>query len=152
MEGLRVLTGDFVKTVAIIASALGCLFITAYAYVKGTRQALGPVEQGTIAFGGFAILVWIIGREATAANLIIQAGDIVAFVPTLITLVRTRQGEHPAPWAAWSLGFLCSIGVTLESWQGHWAELAYPVVSLSIHLVTLGFAFTYWRRRKPLEV
>jgi hypothetical protein len=142
-----VMTGDFIKTVAIIASELGCLFILAYALKSGIRQKLGAVEWMTLAYGGVAILSWVISRQATAANLVIQAGDFVAFLPTIAALLRSHQGEHPAPWAAWSLGFICSLGVSLSRWQGNWAELAYPVVNIGVHATTFAFAFLYWRRR-----
>lgn len=142
-----VMTGDFIKTVAIIASELGCLFILAYALKRGVRQRLGVVEWATLSYGVVAILSWVVSRQATLANLIIQAGDFVAFLPTLAALLRHRQGEHPAPWAAWSLGFICSLGVSLARWQGNWAELAYPVVNIGVHLTVLSFSIVYWRQR-----
>lgn len=148
------MTADWVKSMAIVANMIGCGVTLVFVIIHLRKENRGSLvfsldlpDKLSGLSGLVSVVAWLIWRSATVANLIVQGGELAGFYPTVRKLVKTRRGEHPAPWAAWTAGFVFMIGVVVIRWQGRWADLAYPAISLLSHGTVLVLSSIYWRRR-----
>lgn len=128
------MTGDLVKSVLAFTDLFVCTIITSLILFKGYYPKLSIVEKLVILFSVSSVLIWIILRSATYANLLLQFGYILAFVPTYLGVYKNSSAEKALPWFLWTLSFVINMVVITIRWSGAWQDFVNPSIAVLLHL------------------
>lgn len=139
------MSGDWAKSLQPLAGALACVGTLIFALRRGKLARPGKADSVVLAIGLLSALVWFAYRDATSANLILQAGFVLSFVPTLRDVWQRPDRESPLPWFMWGAAYLLLIAVVALRWSGRWPDLVYPVNSFFWHALVGVIA---WRGRR----
>lgn len=143
-----VMTRDFALASVALVPTVGCVAVLVHVWRHEKCQALDLTDYVACALGLSAVPAWVYFREATAANLIVQAAEFIGFVPTFRDLVTRRRRESPPSWAAWSVAYVITLVMVAMRWKGHAADAVYPVLSLVNHFAVLVVAVVLLRRAR----
>jgi glucan phosphoethanolaminetransferase (alkaline phosphatase superfamily) len=127
------MTGDLVKSVLAFTDFFVCAIITFFILFKGYYSKLSIFEKLVIVFSAASIFAWVIFRSATFANLLLQPGYILAFIPTYVNAYKNPLTERALPWFLWAFSFILSIIVVIMRWEGAWQDIVNPSIALLLH-------------------
>lgn len=127
------MSDDLVKTLFPTIGSLLCIFTFVVAVVTGERRQLDGFERVALCLGVVAGLMWWQLHSATYANMAVQLGGAIGFVPTYRGIIKNPRKERSLSWWLWTNGFLVSAIVVLLRWQGQYQDLAYPVTMTIAH-------------------
>lgn len=127
------MTGDAIKSVLAFTDFFACAVITCFILSKGYYSKLNIVEKLVIAFSAASILAWAFLQSATFANLLLQPGYILAFVPTYLNAYKNPSTERALPWFLWAFSFVLSIIVVAMRWEGAWQDLVNYSIAFFLH-------------------
>lgn len=136
----RAMTKDWVKSALPTISAVQCVLTFLLALFVGSVRELGTYDTIVLGFGIMASLVWYTRKSPTAANMMLQAGITIGFIPTFQSVWDAPQTEFALSWFLWTISFLCNIAVVILRWQGKWRDLVYNVNCAWMHLVVAVLA------------
>ena len=128
-----VMSDDWVKSLLPTVSSLMCIVTFLLSLAKGKLSKLGLFDTAALVFGLAASLAWWQLQSATYANLILQVGICIGFIPTLRSVWKTPSNEQPLPWFLWTGAYALMIVVVYLRWRGQYQELVYPVECLIAH-------------------
>jgi hypothetical protein len=112
-------------------SSAFCVLTFFVAIAKGGKLSkLNKFDAAALVIGVIAAFTWFFLKSAAYANLILQAGVLLGFVPTW----RTAKSERPLPWFIWTAAYVLGVIVVAMRWTGHWGELVYPGMCIFAHL------------------
>lgn len=127
----RSMSGDWMVSLLPTVSSMFCILTFVVAIAKGGRfSKLDVFDKSALVLGMIAILSWYILKSATYANLIVQGGVIIGFVPTW----RNAHKERPLAWFIWTSAYALGTILIAMRWTGQWENLAYPVICFFAHL------------------
>ena len=127
------MTGDVVKSVLAFTDLFACVVITFFILFKGYYSKLNIVERLVIAFSVASVFIWAILRSATFANMLLQPGYMLAFVPTYLNVYKNPSTERALPWFLWTFSFILSVIVVALRWDGAWQDFVNPSIALLLH-------------------
>ena len=127
------MTGDAIKSVLAFTDLFACTIITLFILSKGYYSKLNILENLVIIFSVGSIFIWFFLRSAAYANLLLQPGYVLAFVPTYINAYKSPLTERALPWFLWAFSFVLSIIVIILRWGGAWQDLFNPSIALLLH-------------------
>lgn len=91
-----------------------------------------------VGFDVAAIVYWLLGGGAVAANFIAVSTSIITFIPLWRTTYQHPQGEQPLPWALWTCAYFCMcMAVITGTGAGEIGLYIFPIYYLLLHLVVL---------------
>lgn len=123
---------DWVKSILPILSSLACIVTFCSALSNGKFSALEKYDSIALVFGIISALVWYIFQSASWANVILQLGVVVSFIPTYRGLIKDPFKEKSLPWFVWSSAYVLSLIVIILRWQ-QWQEVVYPIGGFILH-------------------
>lgn len=132
--------GHWMKDILPVLDLLGSLVIWSFAFSWGRFSRLSREDYSIVATVIAALLAWKIYGDALDANVVLQLGNLISFVPIARNTWRRREVELVAPWAWWSAAYaidLALVAVNLNSWK----EFAFPAACLLTHFTVGAFAF-----------
>lgn len=129
-----VMSGDWTKSILPLANALACTMTFLFSLCKGKLSKIDLWDGLALSIGMISILIWYYCKSATYANLALQASYVVSFLPTARCVWKNPATEKILPWCLWSLAFAFNIIAILLRWKGHYQDLAYPVINITIVL------------------
>jgi hypothetical protein len=127
------MTADLAMYMLPATTAVATIGTFAYSLGVGRFQPIRRWDWLILAIGCVAGLVWWVYRSATDANLIVVFALMLSFWPTYRALWRTPSLETPPAWLVWTLAYALGVVAVLLRWQGHYADLAYPIMCLVMH-------------------
>ena len=125
-----VMSGDVVKSLLSLVSALGCMMVWCLALRLGRFSRLDRIDWVAMVIGAVAMITWWTLRSATIANLLLQSCFLISIVPTYRSVWKNPHGEQLSPWLLWTIAYALATLVVVLRYQGHGADLAYPMISL----------------------
>lgn len=126
------LVEDWVKEFLPFVCMLAALFTFIACLGRGLFGAPDKRDWGILLLDVIVVAYWIVFREATWANLLLQVDVAVSFVPTFRSLRRNPASEDPRPWLIWSGAYTLLVVTVVLRWENWW-ELLYPVNYLLLH-------------------
>ncbi len=125
-----IMSGDVVKSLLSLVSSLGCVMVWIIALRLGRFSRLDRIDWVAMIIGVVAIIAWWKLRSATIANLLLQSCFLISIVPTYRSVWKNPHGEQLSPWLLWTIAYALATLVVVLRYQGHGADLAYPMISL----------------------
>jgi len=127
------MSADWVKGLLPIASSLACIATLMFSLLKGKLSKLNLWDSIALLVGIISIFAWWWFRSATYANLVLQVGIVISFIPTIRGVWKDASTEKVPPWFVWSFAYILNITVVLIRWQGQYQDLAYPTLCVLLH-------------------
>jgi len=124
---------DWITSLQPLASSLACLLTFGLCLFRREFKRPTKMEIVILLVSAMAILFWWLYQNATYANLILQLGFVLSFVPTVRTIIRKPSSESALPWLMWGVVYCLLIATVLLRWNGEWSMLAYPIISAISH-------------------
>lgn len=127
----RSMSGDWMVSLLPTVSSIFCILTFIVAIAKGGRfSKLDGFDRSALVLGIAAMIAWRVLNSAAYANLIVQAGVVIGFVPTW----RNAHKERPAAWFIWTSAYALGIILIAMRWTGQWENLVYPGLCFFAHL------------------
>ena len=133
---------DWVKSILPTISSIQCVLTFFLALFLGRWKQLGWCDVNALIIGIIASLMWWVlkksdkdNKASTSANLMLQLGITVGFIPTLQSVWSLPQTENALCWFVWSISFLFQTIVVILRWKGQKQDLVYPVNCLWLHFI-----------------
>jgi hypothetical protein len=143
-----VMSGDWSKSFAIFAGASACSIVFALAIARKTTSRVDTWDAFIFVAGLIAATAWWHWRDATLANLILQAAITISMIPTYRRILTDAAAERPAPWFLWGTAYAFVLGAVIFRWHGRWADLAYPVMNGTTHF-GIGLIAFFGKKSAP---
>ncbi len=141
-----VMSGDSSKSFASFAGAAACTTVFCLALLRKSTAHVDKMDVVLFAVGLSAAIAWWHWRDATLANLILQAAITISMIPTYRRILADAGSERPMPWLLWGTAYVFMLGAVTLRWRGHWPDLAYPVINGTTHL-GVGFVSLFGKNR-----
>ncbi len=147
-----VMSDDLAKAGVAFAGAFASTATFVFSLKRGRMSRLNSWDTVALAFGLLAAGVWIALRSATYANIILQCGFIISMIPTYRGVIKDHAHEKALPWFMWGTAYAINLTVVILRWNGHPADLIYPLQSLFTHTGVGVVVLTMSRRTVPVRV
>ncbi len=144
-----VMSGDPAKAAVSFTGAFACTVTFIYSLKKGRVSRLNAWDSTALTVGVLAAAVWWGLQSATYANLILQFGFFISMIPTYRGVIKDHSHEKPLPWFVWGTAYAINLAVVIARWNGHAADLAYPLFSMITH-TGVGITTIVMTRRAAL--
>ncbi len=105
------------------------------ALFRGQAKAIDVYDVILLCIGIVASLLWWKLKSPSIANVMLQVGITIGFIPTFKSTWNNPDSEMPLCWFLWTASFAIQTYVVLLRWKGKKQELAYPGNSTWLHLV-----------------
>ena len=130
----RAMSRDWVKSILPTVGSLLCILTFVIALVRGRFATPTVYDLSVMTIGLCAALVWWWTRRASIAQILLQIGIAIGFIPTFGTVWVDPTSEPAACWLLWAIAFSLQTLVVLMRWQGQKTDLLYPVNCTGLHL------------------
>ncbi|MFA5967616.1 MAG: hypothetical protein WC805_03890 [Patescibacteria group bacterium] len=125
------MTADPIKSIIPLVSMAANIVFLVPVMKYGRHKKLQKLDYVILAISLIAILIWLVFKNSSGANVIIQSSVLIAFIPQWIGISKGKP-EKLLPWFVWLFTTSLHITVVLLRWQNHWQDLAAPVVWIVI--------------------
>ena len=117
---------DWVKSALPTVSSLLCLLTFVLALVRGEWKRVGMFDVIALCLCIVAGIGWWQSKSAMYGNIILQAGIIIGFIPTMKSVWQDPRSEKsPLPWFVWTGAYLLDCVVVVLRWKQP-SDLIYP--------------------------
>lgn len=134
-------TEDMVKGIMPLTISVIVIFTFLYVLKKGKPSKLDSWDILILFFGVISFLVWQFYQSEVFANLILQLGIAISYIPTYRGVWRNTYNEKPSPWLIWGVAYAIGAIVVLLRWTGQYEALVYPfansLLSVGVGLLVL---------------
>lgn len=137
---------DWIKSLLPTVSSIQCVLTFFLILFQGQQwKGLGWDDTVVLMIGIAAGVLWRIAKSpviehpwwrshsTTIANLMIQLGITIGFVPTFQSVWTSPENEIALCWFIWSASFAVNTIVVMLRWQGKKRDLVYNVNCLWLH-------------------
>jgi hypothetical protein len=124
---------DWVKALLPTVDSLACIATFAITLFTGRVANLDRFDWTAFGIGLIAGLTWYKFRSATFANMIIQVGLVIGFVPTLRGALANHHAENGFCWAMWTFAYLMTGTVVILRWKRQPQDLVNPILCVIAH-------------------
>jgi len=136
------MSGDIIKSGLAFTDFFTCVVILILSLFYGNFLKLEKIENLAIVLTFISLFLWLI-FSAMYANLFLQIGYILAFIPTFKNAFNNK--ETILPWFLWAIAMLLSVIVVLLRWNNQYQDLINPLIAFLLHL---GVALIAWKTYK----
>lgn len=137
----KAMSKDWVKSVLPTISSVQCILTFFLALFQGQWKELGWGDIGALIVGIIASVLWWKLKKSDkdtasmVANLMLQLGITIGFIPTFQSVWVRPQSEIALCWFLWTVSFAFQTAVVILRWKGQKRDLVYPINCLWLHLV-----------------
>ncbi len=113
---------NWVAALQFFAGSVACIITFVICLIKKRFDCPSNIEWAIAAICLIAILVWIIFRSATYANMVVVVAFVFSFVPTLTGVFNDPRKERSLPWTVWTIAFsitLINIVLIGKEWMAY---------------------------------
>lgn len=132
---------DAVKGILSITGSAACCLTFIFALFRGQLARIKKFDLCALGIGLIATLVWLLYKNATYANLLLQLCFIISMIPTYRTVWHNSKTEKPLSWLLWAGTNIIMINVVILRWRGQYQDLAAPAIAaimqISVALLSL---------------
>ena len=104
------------------------IITVAYALIAGKFAKIGKVEIISLVLAGIIVVVWRTSYDDVTANLALQPVLMIAFLATIIGLIRRTMKEWWVSWGIAAFSYILMITSLLLALKS-WVELVYPIIN-----------------------
>jgi hypothetical protein len=130
-------SGDIIKSITFIISAIACIIITIKVWQTSTRNKPDTTEMLSIAFCAGAILFWAFFQSAWLAHVVLLVSIPIGFIPAYKAAFADYKSENSRAWYLWVISDLIVLAIIagrLQSFQ----ELPYIIVETLCHAMIVA--------------
>lgn len=133
------LTGDWQKNLLAITCAVSCLITWLLLLFRGRFSVPKVKEYLSLTISGLAIIMWKKFSLVRESSTLLQADNVISFIPIITSTWHDPTSERPHAWVWWTFSYgLGTIVVILR--MNDWVELLYPLSCFVLHFLVAVFA------------
>jgi len=130
-------SGDIIKSISFIISAIACIIITVKVWQSSTRNKPDTTEMMSLAFCAGAMLFWIFFQSAWLAHVVLLVSIPIGFIPAYKAAFADYKTENSRAWYLWVISDLIVLTIItgrLQSFQ----ELPYIIIEFLCHAMIVA--------------
>ncbi len=140
------LTGDWQKNLLSITCSVCCLITWFLLLFRGKFSIPKLKDYISLGMSALAIFLWKNFGLVRASSVLLQADNIISFIPIIATTWIDPDSERPHAWIWWTASYgLGTLVVLLR--MNDWVELMFPLSCFVLHLCVAVFAFGKHKKR-----
>lgn len=131
----QAMSRDWLKNIVPTIGSIMCILTFIVTLYQGEWKAFERSDIFVLVIGVTASFLWWGLKSPTVANLMLQVGLSIGFIPTIRSVWYQPANEHALCWFMWTLSFVLQATVVIMRWKGKKADLVYSVNCTWLHLL-----------------
>lgn len=136
----QAMTGDLIVSIQTYSAAITNLCVFFLALKRGKFRPLSGVDKVVLVLGLIAIAVWVIRKDATWSNMIIQACIFISIIPTWVSVWKNPGSESSLPWFLLASSYtfqIVAVFLLRKEWSAYVFHTNAGFVQLVVALLAL---------------
>lgn len=127
---------DILKGAVQVSGGLGNVIVYSIVVFRGKPTKLRRLDWTVLVIGLLSCVIWMLTGKAGWANIILQAGLFISFIPTLVGIWR---GNPESPWIYLIINTaqILSLVVIYLRWDNNWDLLVSPLMFITVNTAVI---------------